>query len=117
MHLTGPDIQHLKRALLLLRFWQGLRWLLAAILINVAIAHLAGFNRFAHMDLVAAAGAALALCWRGLCPPQVLHSLHRLASSDPQAHEQLMQAGVPAFAEADSHAGADGVLGEGRERA
>jgi len=113
MHLTEADIQHLKRALLLLRLWQGLRWLLAAVLANIAIAHLAGFNQFAHMDLVAAAGAALAVCWRGLCPPQVLHSLHRLASADAQAHEQLMQAGVPAYSE-----GGDApVLDEGRERA
>jgi hypothetical protein len=101
MHLTSSEILHLKRALSAHRLWQGLRWVLATVLANLVIAHLAGINAVERIDLVLLASLVLGLNWRGLCRAPVLHTLHRLASNDAHAREQLMAAGIHSFTAAE----------------
>ena len=93
MRLTEQDIRHFKNVSWGIRFWSWFRWVFAGLLLVGTVGQLLGF-RVAKSDWLIAGVVYLMVAWPGLCRSYVFHTLQRFVAADPEASQQLEDAGV-----------------------
>jgi hypothetical protein len=94
MRLTDEEVRHFRNVQWGTRFWRWFRWVLLAVLVWTAIAHLTGWKPLSRPDWLLAGAVYLLVAWPGLCRVYVFHTLRRLLADDAEARAQLEAAGV-----------------------
>ncbi|WP_337243451.1 hypothetical protein [Luteimonas sp. gir] len=92
MRLTENELKHVMNVDWGLRFWHWFRWVLALVLLVLAIGGQLGLSRPIAIEWLVIGGVYVLVAWPGLCRAYVYHALRRLIDEDEEARDQLREA-------------------------
>ncbi len=94
MRLTDSELRHFKNVSWGVRFHRWFRWVFLAVLAFTIVAHVTGWREATRIDWLFAGAVYLLVAWPGLCRVYVFHTLERFVAADPEARQQLHDAGI-----------------------